>query len=99
MFWTQEALSDLENIFNYYRINASLKTANRLVKNILKCSLQLEKTPNIGRQEESLKERNKKYRFIVEKNYKIIYWIDNGYVVIASVFDTRQDPAKLNQIK
>jgi hypothetical protein len=45
-----------------------------------------------------LKDRKFIYRFIVVRNYKIIYWIEDNYIKIASVFDTRQNPNKINGI-
>jgi plasmid stabilization system protein ParE len=35
IIWTDEAVSDLENIFDYYLTEASLQVANRIVNNIV----------------------------------------------------------------
>lgn len=55
----------------------------------------------IGQVEELLKERQIEYRYLVFKNYKLIYSIDtkNELIKIAAVFDTRQYPLKLKRIK
>ena len=37
-------------------------------------------------------------RYLVEGNYKIIYWHDGTLIKIASVFDCRQNPSKLEQV-
>ena len=51
--------------------------------------------PFLGQVEEYLNFRNKDFRYIVEGNYKIIYWIDEDVIRIVSIFDTRQNPKKL----
>nr|WP_264554426.1 hypothetical protein [Flavobacterium sp. N1861] len=56
-------------------------------------------TPEIGQEESLLKQRSVHYRYLVFKNYKIIYSIDNekGFIKIADVFDTRQNPLKIKR--
>ncbi|HTO34621.1 MAG TPA: hypothetical protein VLZ72_00165 [Flavobacterium sp.] len=57
--------------------------------------------PFIGQEEELLKKRKIKYHYLVYKNYKLIYSVDEqkGFIKIADVFDTRQNPAKMNRIE
>ena len=38
------------------------------------------------------------FRYLVESNYKIIYWQENELITIASVFDCRQDPKKMKKL-
>jgi len=59
------------------------------------------KTPQIGQEEELLKQRDVNYRYLVFKNYKLIYSVDteNGFIKISDVFDTRQNPPKLKRKK
>lgn len=56
----------------------------------------LEKNPKIDQIEELLKSRPQEFRYLVHTNYKIIYWIneDKQRIVIANIFDTRQNPKK-----
>lgn len=35
------------------------------------------------------------FRYLVESNFKIIYWIENNKITIASVFDCRQNPENM----
>ncbi len=98
VFWTQTALNNLKTIFEYHKNKASVKTARNLVKRIVKATYLLRTAPEMGRIEELLSHRKHQYRFIVEGNYKIIYWIEDNIVKIATVFDTRQDPGKLKRI-
>jgi hypothetical protein len=59
------------------------------------------KTPLIGQKEELLKQREIHYRYLIFKNYKLIYSVDmeNGFIKIADVFDTRQNPPKIKRTK
>ena len=98
VFWTQTALNNLEDIFEYHKFNASINIARKLVKKIVNSTILLQNSPKIGRIEELLRHRKFEYRFIVVGNYKIIYWIENNYIKIAAVFDTRQNPEKIQKI-
>ncbi len=80
VFWTQTALNDLEDIFGYYKLNASLIVARKLVKEIVGASIVIQHSPKIGKREELLTGRKFTYRFLVVKNYKIIYWIEYQYI-------------------
>jgi len=73
----------------------SISIARKIVKQIVNKTIQLEKTPRIGQKEPLLESRKIEYRYLVIDNYKVIYWIDNNFVKIATVFDTRQNPTKL----
>ncbi len=96
-YWTQTALTNLEDIFEYYKLNTTLKAARKLVKEIVATTLLLQNRPKIGRKEELLQNRKIEYRFLVVRNYKIIYWTEDNYIKIATVFDTRQDPGKIEK--
>ncbi len=98
VFWTDTAINRLEDIFNYFKEQASLKIARDLVKKIIDRTIQLEKNPKSGQIESLLKDRLFEYRYLVDGNYKIIYWIEDNYVKIASVFDCRQNPEKITNI-
>lgn len=71
------------------------------MKEIISEPEKLIKAPFIGQEEELLKQRKIGYRYLVFKNYKLIYSVDteNGFIKIADVFDTRQNPPKLKIIK
>jgi len=42
-----------------------------------------------------LEHLNKEIRYLIEGNYKIVYWIDVDIISIATVFDCRMDPKNL----
>ena len=98
IFWTETALNQLEDIFDFYLVIADSNTTRKIVSAIVDKTIILEKTPHIGQSEELLVKREKEYRYLVEGNYKIIYWIEETEIKIASVFDCRQNPTKMQNI-
>lgn len=98
VFWTETALNNLEDIFEYYKYKASVRVARKLVKGLVKSTLKLQESPQIGTKEELLADRKFEYRFLVVGNYKIIYWIEDNYIKIATVFDCRQNPEKIKKL-
>jgi len=98
VFWTDTARFQLEDIFHYYKDEASIRVARKLVKGIIARTIQLEKNPKSGPKEPLLSHRKFEYRYLVEGNYKIIYWIEDNYIKIAAVFDSRQNPEKMSNI-
>jgi plasmid stabilization system protein ParE len=101
IFWTDFAINQLKDIFDYHLIKASPNIAQRLVQKILDATIILENNPKSGRKEDLLVDRHQEFRFIIVKTYKIIYWIDNEFNIIniATVFDTRQNPKKISKTK
>ena len=99
--WTEFAESKLTIVFNYYKEKASLKIATQITKEIVKASMKLEKQPFIGTLEPLLEARAKEYRYLVQGNYKIIYFVEKekNEVVIAHLFDSRQNPSKIEETK
>lgn len=95
VFWTDTARFQLEEIFIYYKDRVSLAVAQKLVQRIIDRTLQLERNPQSAPKEPLLSDRKFEYRYLVEGNYKIIYGIDDNYIKIASVFDSRQNPKKV----
>ena len=100
ILWTDFSINQLKDIFDYHLIKASLNTAQKLVQRIIDATIILENNPKSGRKEDLLKDRTQEFRFIVVKNYKIIYWIDYEFSVIyiSMVFDTRQNPKKIIKV-
>jgi plasmid stabilization system protein ParE len=101
IYWTDFSKSKLRGIFDYYKEKASLRIARKLVNGITQEVIKLQNQPNIGSREELLTEREQDFRYLVHKNYKIIYWINQNQnrVEISDVFDTRQNPYKVKNIK
>jgi plasmid stabilization system protein ParE len=93
--WTNFAISELKNIFLYYRMVAGEKTAVKIKKSILNATKPLTKQPLIGAFEENLTELKQEHRYIVEGNYKIIYRLIDNEIYITDIFDCRQNPTKM----
>ncbi|NPA45156.1 MAG: type II toxin-antitoxin system RelE/ParE family toxin [Chlorobi bacterium] len=97
VFWTEFAKSKLDDIFEYYNFNISFSFASKLVTNIIDKTIILKKQHYIGQKEELLKDRPQGFRYLIYKNYKIIYWINStkNRIEIVNIFDTRQNPQKI----
>ena len=101
IYWTQFSETELRKIFKYYLDKASYRVAKKLVDGIFSETLILSKQPKLGRIEELLIYRDQEFRYILYKNYKIIYWINikENRIEINDVFDTRQNPIKIQREK
>jgi plasmid stabilization system protein ParE len=97
--WTDFSKKELKKIFEYYKENASITVARKLVSGIAKETVKLKKQPTIGQEENLLKSDSREFRYLVYKNYKIIYLvsIENNSIEIFDVFDTRQNPIKIKR--
>jgi len=92
--WTRPAKKDLKGIFNYFKQKVSLNIALNIINSIFSKTSILE-THSIGVREELLAHLKQEHRYIIDGNYKVIYFIHNKTVYITHVFDTRQNPVKL----
>lgn len=101
IFWTAFAKRELRNIFDYYKIKASPKIAKKLVIEIVEKTNALDFQNKIGQKEELLSDRKENFRYLVSNNYKIIYWInkEKNRIEIVDIFDTRQNPLKIEREK
>lgn len=99
VYWTRFSERELKKIFDYYNIKASYRIAKKLTDGIYKEALKLERQPEMGQIEELLKNRKQQFRYLVFKNYKIIYWINisESRIEINDVFDSRQNPLKIKK--
>lgn len=98
--WSQFAEKQLDEIYDYYVENVSKRVAKTILQNLLNAPNQLKLNPSIGQIENLLEGRITTYRYLIYKNYKIIYSVDqeNGLIKISDVFDTRQNPEKIKRI-
>lgn len=74
VFWTRFAEDKLQDLYTYHELNAGVKTSKKLALGIINESLRLEKHPKLGQAEPLLAERPENFRYLIYKNYKIIYW-------------------------
>src|SRR5690606_14603302 len=101
VFWTHFSENELDKIYEFYREKAGVRIAKKLVTGIYNETLKLKKQPQIGQIEELLKNRKEEFRYLVYKNYKVIYWINEkeNRVEINDVFDTHQNTIKIERTK
>lgn len=99
VLWSDSAISDLQTIYDYYLTTANATVAVKMVDLLVDKSQLLADNPRIGQEEELLKHRKIEIRYLVERQYKIVYLIEGQVVLIATVFDCRQDTKKLKKIR
>lgn len=97
VFWTDFAKKQLKDIFEFYKIKANKEIAEKLVSGIVIKTKTIEFQKDIGQIEEFLLLRKEKFRYLVYKNYKIIYWFNaqKNRIEISDIFDVRQNPVNL----
>lgn len=96
--WSELSERQLKDIFDYYAFVASPGIAKKIVNRILERVSVLETNPLVGPKEELLVEYPEDFRYLVESNFKIIYWKNEDFITIASVFDCRQNPEKIKKL-
>jgi len=99
VYWTKFAVNKLDDIFAYYKLTASYSVSKNIVDELIDKTIGLENNPLIGQKEILLEDRIEKFRYLVCKNHKIIYWINSSKnrIEVVHVFDTRQNPKKIEQ--
>ncbi|WP_374459062.1 type II toxin-antitoxin system RelE/ParE family toxin [Chryseobacterium taeanense] len=95
IIWTDFAIENLKIIFEYYTDKANKKVAHKIRKQILNSTRQLIQNPESGQIELYLEKLNQQHRYILSKNFKIIYKIETNHIIINDIFDTRQNPIKM----
>ncbi|OEK09037.1 plasmid stabilization protein [Flavivirga aquatica] len=101
IIWSDFSDQQLNEIFDYYSKKVNKRTATKIIQKILSEVIILEKTPFAGQIENTLTDRKISYRYLVCNSYKIIYSIiENEQLIrIADIFDTRQNPTKIEREK
>jgi toxin ParE1/3/4 len=96
VFWSKIALAQLKTISNY-----SFSYTKSLSTKIVERTTLLQKFPEMGSLQnfnQDLKIYKKhEYRYLVEGNYKILYYITEKNIRISLVFHTSQEPEKLTR--
>jgi plasmid stabilization system protein ParE len=97
--WSEFAEDQLDQIYEYYTEKASVIVAEKIISRILIKVRKLEHSPFIGQLEPRLIKRKGEFRYLVVQNFKVIYAIDSEKLImrIFDVFDTRQNPSKIQR--
>ncbi len=93
--WMELADMRLTEIFDYLKEVAGVRTAQKITGNIGAKTRILVTNPRAGQREEVLHNRIEEFRYLVEGNYKIIYFVADEKIIIATIFDCRRDPSRL----
>ncbi len=96
VYWTDFASRCLSEIYFHYRKNAGEKVAKRIKSEIFLKVNSLKTYPNLGQIEPFLDETGLGHRHLISGNFQIIYLQQSGNIFITDLFDTRQNPEKIN---
>jgi len=99
IIWSDFASEILLDIFLYHKELAGKKIASKIKSKILVSTKQLIHHPNSGQIENSLEQLGEGHRYLVSGNYKVVYKKVKEGILITDVFETRQDPIKINDPK
>lgn len=75
---------------------AGIQVAQDIKSRIFEKTQLLSKNPEMGSIELGLDHLGLGHRYLVSGNFKIIYLLQGSNVFITDVFDTRQNPEKIN---
>ncbi|MFM7021769.1 MAG: type II toxin-antitoxin system RelE/ParE family toxin [Flavobacteriales bacterium] len=93
---TDWAKANLKDIHNYHKNVASLRTANSIKNKIIAGIKDIPNFINKYQEEENLKKLALGHRRYITGNYKIVYRVEKKTIFITDIFDSRQDPKKMN---
>jgi plasmid stabilization system protein ParE len=96
IIWANLAASALKEIFLYHKFVANERVALKIKSGIFTTTKQLTNHPELGQIEPTLEKLKEGHRYLVNANYKIIYKIVKEGILVTDLFDTRQDPVKIN---
>ena len=97
VIWTNFAAGMLMQIYQYYKEKAGNAVSKKIKTEIFAATKQLKKYPTSGQIELNLEKLNENHRYLIAGNFKVIYREISEGVLITDVFDTRQDPVKINE--
>jgi len=98
--WTDFAKSEVKSIYKFLAIKNKAR-AKKITSEIVLESKVLKLQPYLGQIEENLNNRSQNFRYLIYKDYKLIYWINTSkkQVEIVDVFDCRQEDLKIKRNK
>jgi len=89
--WTFNALNDKLSIFEFwYRKNGNAKYSRQLDKEFRHLTDLLKQYVNLGK-----KYPDSKRRYLVKESFQIFYKIQDDYIEILHIWDTRQNPENM----
>ena len=94
--WNRRARQELRDIYSYHLSVAGKQVAQHIQNKIIDVVSSLANQPHMGHVMDKIEGLDERFRsLVINKHYKVIYFIDNCMIVIFSIWDTRQNPVKL----
>ena len=92
IIWTASAKLQLREILDYFNFrNKSKSYSLKLIRTIQIELKSLPQQPTIGKKTDTINVRG-----LLIENYFVFYEVNKKHIVILSVWDTRQNPKRLN---
>lgn len=97
IIWSRLAKLKLFEIHYYYKLKVNILFANNLVRSIKNHPNILLENPFLGQKDKLLENFPIQIRYLVFKNYKILYSFNQNFkrIEIHNLFDTRRNPTKI----
>ena len=96
LVYTEQAIASLQECLDFLpHEEVSPEKIKEIRDRILSKADMLLNNPFIGQEEEYLLHVGLSHRRIIEGNYKIIYRVEDQFIFITDIFDSRQDPDKM----
>ena len=96
IIWSEFASDMLKETYLYHKEVAGIRIAKRIKTKIFSSTKQLKNYPDSGQIEPTLEVLNEGHRYLVSGHYKVVYKEVSEGILITDLFDTRQDPIKIN---
>ncbi len=94
--FTKQARAEYLRIVSVFAEFAGIRSANKFIERVKEKGDTLLKQPYIGHPETLLSNRPQDYRNIsINKNYYIIYYVEDDIIWLADIWDRRNNPANL----
>ena len=94
--WSNIALDNWSKIADYIFVKFGFEALQKYEEQTLQWENAILENPSIGTIEPLLQERILNYRYvIIQRQTKLVYFVENGIIVIANVWDTRCEPKGL----
>jgi len=91
--WSEEAVKNLNNIFDYLEKNWSEKEIKKFAQKLEKCINIIRTTPFAFPLSEIMKIR----RIVINRQITMYYEVASNVIYIITLFDTRQNPKKIKR--
>lgn len=99
VIWTSPAEKSFAETLYYIRLRTGDASARKVWQMIRKQADLLAANPYMGKVDPDISDENRQYRFIVvNKRSKVYYFIQEDFLYIALVKDTRQDLRNLREV-